>query len=114
VTLDQTLQDVILLMTKYPVSGCAVVDDKKFVGILVEGDIRRTFTKANLGLQTKVKDIANLKPITIGKENLASEALLLMEGNKRSIQILPVIEDETFLGFIRLHELLKEGFSLPR
>jgi arabinose-5-phosphate isomerase len=111
---DQTLQDVILLMTKYPVSGCAVVAGNIFVGILVEGDIRRTFTRENQGLQTKVSDIMNSHPISIGKDNLASEALLLMEGNKRSIQILPVLEDGIFLGFIRLHDLLKEGFSLPR
>jgi arabinose-5-phosphate isomerase len=101
-------------MTKYPVSGCAVVEDDKFIGILVEGDIRRTFTKENAGLQTKVADIVNRNPIIISRDSLASEALLLMEGNKRSIQILPVIENDTFLGFIRLHDLLKEGFSLPR
>ncbi len=114
VSSEQTLQDVILLMTKYPVSGCAVVDQDKFVGILVEGDIRRTFTRENEGLLTKVHKIMNNNPISIGKDNLASEALMLMEGNKRSIQILPVIEDGKFLGFIRLHDLLKEGFSLPR
>lgn len=114
VTPEQTLQDVILIMTKFPVGGCAVVKDKKFIGILVEGDIRRTFTKVNLGLQTKVSDIVNANPISIGKDHLANEALLLMEGNKRSIQILPVIEGDNFLGFIRLHDLLKEGFSLPR
>ena len=110
----QTLQDVILLMTKYPVGGCAVVEENKFIGILVEGDIRRTFTKENQGLQTKVLNIVNTKPVSIGKDHLASEALLLMEGNKRSIQIIPVVEGESFLGFIRLHDLLKEGFSLPR
>lgn len=114
VTPTQTLQDVILLMTKFPVGGCAVVEGNKFVGILVEGDIRRTFTKENQGLQTSVSAIMNTTPISVGKDNLASEALMLMEGNKRSIQILPVLENETFLGFIRLHELLKEGFSLPR
>lgn len=114
VSSSQTLQDVILLMTKFPVGGCAVVDDNKFVGILVEGDIRRTFTRENQGLLTPVKDIMNANPISVGKDNLANEALLLMEGNKRSIQILPVIENGTFLGFIRLHDLLKEGFSLPR
>jgi arabinose-5-phosphate isomerase len=114
VTSGQTLQDVILLMTKFPVGGCAVVDDNNCVGILVEGDIRRTFTRENQGLQTPVKDIMNANPISVGKDNLANEALMLMEGNKRSIQILPVLDDGKFLGFIRLHDLLKEGFSLPR
>jgi arabinose-5-phosphate isomerase len=112
VTSDQTLQEVILLMTKYPVGGCAIVDDGKFQGILVEGDIRRTFTRENLGLKAKVSDIMNTHPICIGPENLAFEALETMETKGRTLQILPVIDGEKFLGFIRLHELLKEGFSL--
>lgn len=112
VTSEQTLQDVILLMTKFPVSGCAVVDKGEFKGILVEGDIRRTFTRENQGLQTKVQSIMNTNPVTCGPEQLASEALVLMESKTRSIQVLPVIEGKKFLGFIRVHDLLKEGFSL--
>lgn len=107
-----SLQEVILLMTKYPVGGCAVVDDGKFLGILVEGDIRRTFTKENAGLKTPVADIMNKKPTSVGPENLAYEALELMEGRSHAFQVLPVLEEGKFLGFIRLHDLLKEGFSL--
>lgn len=109
---DETLQDAILKMTKYPVGGAALVKDGEFKGILVEGDIRRTFTKSNQGLQTKIGEIVNTKPITIGPDQLAHEALALMEKNEKLIQVLPVIENGKFLGFIRLHDLLKEGFSL--
>lgn len=112
VSSDQTLQEVILLMTKYPVGGCAIVDEGKFQGILVEGDIRRTFTRENLGLKTKVAEIMNANPISINPESLAFEALETMESKTRTLQILPVIAEGKFLGFIRLHELLKEGFSL--
>ncbi|MGZ3808955.1 MAG: CBS domain-containing protein, partial [Bacteriovorax sp.] len=108
----QTLQEAILLMTKYPVGGCAIVENERFLGILVEGDIRRTFTKDNFGLKTEVQQIMNATPISVGAEKLAYEALELMEGRSRSLQILPVLEEEKFLGFIRLHELLKEGFSI--
>lgn len=108
-----TLQEVILLMTKYPVGGCAVVESGTFRGILVEGDIRRTFTKNNSGLQTEVSQIMNSRPSTIGPDALAYEALELMEGRSHSFQVLPVIgDDQKFLGFIRLHDLLKEGFAL--
>ncbi len=112
VSSEQTLQDVILLMTKIPVGGCAVIDQGEFKGILVEGDIRRTFTRENEGLKTKIKNIMNIKPISIGPDQLAFEALELMESKNHSFQILPVIEAGKFLGFIRLHDLLKEGFSL--
>ena len=111
-TEHQTLQDAILAMTKFPVGGCAVVEKGEFKGILVEGDIRRTFTRENQGLQTKVENIMNRTPASIHPEQLAYEALELMESKTRSIQILPVLEGKKFLGFIRLHDLLKEGFSL--
>lgn len=111
-TLTQNLQDAILAMTKFPVGGCAVLDKGELKGILVEGDIRRTFTRQNEGLQTSVETIMNRKPISIHPDQLAYEALVLMESKSRSYQILPVIEDGKFLGFIRLHDLLKEGFSL--
>lgn len=111
-TMDQTLQDAILAMTKYPVGGCAVVEKGEFKGILVEGDIRRTFTRENQGLLTKVENIVNRTPVSIHPDQLAFEALELMESKTRSFQILPVLDGKKFLGFIRLHDLLKEGFSL--
>lgn len=116
VSTKETLQDVILLMTKYPVGGCAVIDNGEFIGILVEGDIRRTFANVEKfqgqGLLTPVKEIVNRHPITIGLYDLAYDALKKMESKTHSIQILPVIQNGKFAGFIRLHDLLKEGFSL--
>lgn len=109
---SQNLQDAILAMTKFPVGGCAVVEKGEFKGILVEGDIRRTFTRENQGLQTKVENIMNRTPTSIHPDQLAYEALELMESKTRSYQLLPVLEGKKFLGFIRLHDLLKEGFSL--
>lgn len=111
-TSNQNLQDAILAMSKFPVGGCAIVDKGEFKGIIVEGDIRRTFTKENQGLQTGVENIMNKTPVSIHPDQLASEALLLMESKTRSIFVLPVLEGTKFLGFIRLHDLLKEGFSL--
>jgi len=112
---DETakLQEVILEMTKFPVGGCAVISkDNKFKGILVEGDIRRTFTKNNKGLETTVSNILNAKPVSIKPDDLALDALKLMEDRERQIDILPVLDGDTFLGFIRLHDLLREGFHL--
>jgi arabinose-5-phosphate isomerase len=111
-TSNQNLQDAILAMSKFPVGGCAVVDKGEFKGIIVEGDIRRTFTRENQGLQTSVENIMNRTPTSIHPDQLAYEALVLMESKTRSFHVLPVLEGTKFLGFIRLHDLLKEGFSL--
>lgn len=108
-----TLQDVILSMTKFPVGGAAVLNDKKeLLGILVEGDIRRTLAKSDHnGLNTLVELIMNKEPVSIQAEELANVALELMENGKRQIQVLPVLDGKVFVGFLRLHDLLKEGFK---
>ena len=109
----ETLKTVILEMTNKPVGGCAICNNNnQLLGILVEGDIRRTFTKANQGLETKVEDIMNKTPITVGPDDLAYDALILMEKRDKPVHLLPVVENGIFKGFLRLHDLLKEGFSI--
>jgi arabinose-5-phosphate isomerase len=109
-----TLKDVILAMTANPVGGCAIVNDKnELMGIMVEGDIRRSLaSEKNQGLAASVSEIMTKSPITIGPDSLALDALRLMEKRERLISILPVVENKKFLGMIRLHDLLKEGFLL--
>lgn len=108
---DNTLKDAILLMTENSLGGCAIIEKDKFKGIIVEGDIRRAFTHDTFDLQTKLKNIMNKNPISIGPEVLAVEAITLMERPEKQISILPVIEEDSFLGLIRIHDLLREGFS---
>lgn len=109
-----TLKDALLEMTRLPVGGCAVLDKKNyFLGIIVEADIRRTFAQTSENLSVQIDKVMNSSPVKIAPTILANEALLLMETRKEGkINLLPVIEENLFVGFITLHDLLKEGFSL--
>ena len=108
---ENTLEDAILKMTENNLGGCAVISENKFVGIIVEGDIRRAFTK-KYNLETKLETLVNQNPIFVSPDSLAVEALELMETRERQISILPVLSDQReFLGLIRIHDLLREGFS---
>jgi len=110
-TSDSTLKDAILLMTENNLGGCAVIDNNIFKGILVEGDIRRAFTQ-NYNLTTRLIELINKNPVFISPEKLAAEALAMMETPERQISIMPVLKNsDEFVGFIRIHDLLKEGFS---
>ena len=110
-TSDSNLKDAILLMTENNLGGCAVIDNNIFKGILVEGDIRRAFTQ-NYNLTTKLIELINKNPVFISPEKLAAEALAMMETPERQISIMPVLKNsDEFVGFIRIHDLLKEGFS---
>ena len=109
-TASDTLQDAIIKMTEFPTGLCALRDGEEFAGILVEGDIRRALAK-NLGLTTALGKVATANPVSIGPDELALEALKLMELGERPLNVLPVVEDKRFLGVLRLHDLLREGLA---
>jgi len=113
VTAQAPLQDVIIAMTQKNVGGCAILDSEDaLLGIMVEGDIRRFFSTGNNDLKTPVKDIMTVAPVSIAPDILAYEALSLMECRENQIDVLPVVANNKFLGFLRLHDLIREGFSL--
>lgn len=106
-----SFQDVLFAMTQKPVNGCAIINDhEEFVGIIVEGDIRRTLVSESSGLETKIEKILNRNPIFVSPETLAFDAISMMESRERPLNLVPVINDKKFFGFLRLHDLLKEGF----
>lgn len=110
---DSSIKDAIVEMTKFPVGACAVLSskDQKILGIIVDGDFRRLLAKADVDLNLNVTHILNQSPVTISPETMAFEAMELMEKRERAIDILPVVDNQKFLGFVRLHDLLKEGFG---
>ncbi len=108
-----SIREAVLEMTKFPIGGCAIVENGNLLGILVDGDIRRFLTQKEPDLNLKISEIMTKNPITITPDALALDALYLMENRKSQIGILPVLgDDREFLGFIRLHDILREGISL--
>ena len=109
---NTTMKNVIIEMTRFPVGACAILDGRgRMEGIIVEGDIRRAFNNSEQALGQKASKVMNPAPIVAKPEQLAYEALLLMETGEKLISVLPVVSEENnFLGFLRFHDLLKEGF----
>ena len=105
-----TFQDAILKMTEFPTGLCALEEGGVFKGIFVEGDIRRALAK-NHTLQTPLQKLANFSPTKIGPNDLAINALRIMEFKEQPLNVLPVTQGHKFLGVLRLHDLLKEGLS---
>lgn len=108
---EQTLKDALIEMTAKPVGACAIVSSQKdFLGIIVEGDIRRILTKDPRGVDVPLGEMLNSHPVSVTSEDLAMTALERMEKRHRPLNIVPVIDDKSILGFLRLHDLIKEGF----
>jgi arabinose-5-phosphate isomerase len=105
---DGSLKEVIVEISSKRLGATAVVDgDNNLLGIITDGDLRRMLEK-NISLDgVTAKDIMTTTPKSIGADQLAVDALDLMR--KRSITQLVVVEKGKYLGFIHLHDLIREG-----
>jgi arabinose-5-phosphate isomerase len=95
-------------MTSKRLGATAVVNEYKALqGIITDGDLRRMLKSKNAPDSISAEAIMSANPLTIGKDRYATHALAMMQ--KNNITQLIVTEDEKVLGFVHLHDLLKEG-----
>ncbi len=84
--------------------------ENKIIGVLTDGDIRRTVIKYHDTSNIQVKDVMTINPKRIDCEAYAASALHLME--KYSITALAVVdENDNPIGVIHIHDLLKAGVA---
>ena len=87
--------------------GMTVVlgDDDQLLGIITDGDLRRMLQKYGQDLlKKKAAECMTPGPLTIDKEDLAAEALRLMEENKVTSLIIKNRQNK-IEGIIHLHDL---------
>jgi arabinose-5-phosphate isomerase len=98
--------------------GITGVTDKRgdLIGVITDGDLRRGLqTHGDRILNSRAEEIMTLKPRSIEKDALASQALAMMEENvPRPITALFVVgkpADKTPIGILHIHDLLKAGIG---
>ena len=85
----------------------AVIDNMELVGVITDGDLRRMLEKGNSINDLNASQIMNKTPKKIEAEELAINAMVIMEQN--NITQLIVTENGKYHGFVHLHDLIKEG-----
>lgn len=91
--------------------GVAIVADadKKVLGIITDGDLRRGIEKLGKALfDMKAGEVMTRNPKTIGEDELAAKALSVMENYSITSLIVPD-EEGRAKGIIHLHDILKKG-----
>ncbi|QGQ48165.1 KpsF/GutQ family sugar-phosphate isomerase [Metabacillus sediminilitoris] len=111
VSIDDKFQDIVMELTKRPLGGTVVLDhDKKMIGIITDGDLRRSIEKhGEHSFQLKASEIMTKNPIVINKGITAGQAIQVMEKNQREISVIPVMDKNEYVGMLRLHDILKLG-----
>jgi arabinose-5-phosphate isomerase len=105
---DRSLKEVIVEISSKRLGATAVTDNNDILlGIITDGDLRRMLEKNTPIDSITAADIMTKTPKTIGPDELAVDALDLMR--KKSITQLVVVDEGKYLGFIHLHDLIREG-----
>jgi len=101
------LSNALLEITKKGMGLTAIINEAyRPIGIFTDGDLRRTFANGVNASTAKISEVMHADPSTISANQLAVEAIELMETKK--INGLLVTDDEgKLVGAFNMHDLLK-------
>lgn len=106
---DTSLRDTILEITAKCLGATAVLDENdQLKGIITDGDLRRMLERGEDLNQLRARDLMHTQPKTIQSTTLAVHALERMRLHSIS-QLIVTDEDGAYLGFVHLHDLVREG-----
>jgi arabinose-5-phosphate isomerase len=103
------VKDVLLKITTAHAGAASVVNkDKKLTGIFTDGDLRRNLERHRNLLKKKVKEVMTKKPVVVKDDDLASQALKILE--TRKIDEVPVVDkDYRPVGMLDIQDLIAAG-----
>lgn len=106
---DTTLKEVILEISSKRLGATAVLkEDGDLAGIITDGDLRRMLNTHESFGTLQAQEIMTKNPTYIAPDEYAVAALQVMQS--KNITQLIVVENNKPLGFVHLHDLLREGF----
>lgn len=101
---ESEFNELVDVMTSGKLGLCIVLENKKLVGIITDGDLRRALrVNDKPRFDFKAKEIMSEKPKTIEASAMASEAEELML--KHKIKEIVVTQDEKIAGIIQLYAI---------
>jgi arabinose-5-phosphate isomerase len=108
IALGTRMSDALVEMTAKSL-GCVIITglDGRLAGIITDGDLRRHMAPNLTNLA--VEEIMTRAPMTVAPDQLASEALELLNSSKKTQLI--VIEQDAPVGVVHVHDLLRAGIA---
>ncbi len=113
---EMMFRDALLEITSKGLGAISIVDeDRKLIGIITDGDVRRLFQKSQGSIArlflTNVDTVMTKNPKRINSSRTLHEALNEMENN--AITVLPVVDDDSKpVGMLHLHDMVQLGLGI--
>ena len=108
---NKSVKEVLYAITKGR-GGAASISDKKgkLIGIFTDGDLRRHLDGGVNLPNLKIKQVMTKNPVTVRKDQLAVEALRILQEKK--IDEVPVVDKlHRPVGMLDVQDLLKAGLA---
>ena len=107
---DATFQELLAIITSKTLGVGIVVDaQKKLLGLITDGDLRRACESGPEVFKLSAADIMTANPQTITPEIRARKAFEIME--EFNITSLIVTQDDKAVGLLHIHDLIKAGIK---
>lgn len=107
---EATWKEIVNAIDQGRLGAVSIIDDKrKLLGIITDGDLRRTMQRTPLDELEKLTAgaIMTRQPVVAYPEMLAYAALQLMEKRSSQISVLPVVGPSSeATGLIRIHDII--------
>jgi arabinose-5-phosphate isomerase len=105
VRIDTPMRDVICEISKKALGmTCVINAQNELVGIITDGDLRRSLLDNSRLIDMTAGDIMTKRPIVIDPSTLAAQALLIMEQRKITSLVVGGTA-ESVAGVLHLHNL---------
>lgn len=104
--------DVVTRTSEGGLGAVVILDpDRHLLGIITDGDLRRAMQRhAATVVGTVAENLMTADPVVVGPDELAYNALQLMEDRPSQISVLPVVDGERrCVGLVRVHDLVRAG-----
>lgn len=104
-----SVSEGLLEMTQKGLGMTAIVDKRdRILGVFTDGDLRRTLDNEINVHKTDMKSVMHSGGITVGPNDMAAEAVHIMEENKIT-SLLVADEDDCLVGALNIHDLFRAG-----
>lgn len=105
---NANLSEIIMEISSKRRGATAVVDQhKNLLGVITDGDLRRMLQNEPDLVRLRATDIMTTNPKTIFKDEFAIRALNQMK--QFNITQLVAMDGNRIMGFVHIHDLMKEG-----
>lgn len=106
---EASLVEALMEMSRKGLGMTAVVNQQgQLIGVFTDGDLRRAIDKGVDVYKAKIATLVSRQCKTVREDELAAEALRLMETHK--INALPVVDTKgALIGALNMHDLLLAG-----